>query len=85
MNKTEYMVFWIGMDGYCDALPFTDLTLALNKAHDLRNEGMQFVTMAAENVNQVGKMGVDTIKNGILPDGQEYVYKTGRDRGRDPR
>jgi len=58
---------------------------ALDFCQTVRNGGARFVTMASENPNQVGKMGVDTIKDGILPDGLEYVYKTGRDRGRDPR
>ncbi len=64
---------------------FTDLVKALDFTQELRNSGARFITMASENPDQVGKMGVDTIKNGILPDGLEYVYKTGRDRGRETR
>lgn len=76
------MLFWIEDTGYCNALPFDDMSAALTQAQILRGNGFRFVTLAAENPDQIGKLGVDTIKDGILPDGLEYVYKTGRDRGR---
>lgn len=50
-----------------------------------KDPDVRAVTMAAEHSDQVGRMGVDAVKDGVLPDGQEYVWKTGRDRGRDPR
>lgn len=83
--NVKYKVYFTDNTGTSQGLEFDDLVKALDFCQTVRNGGGRFVTMASENSDQVGKMGVDTIKNGILPDGQEYVYKTGRDRGRDPR
>lgn len=74
------------LGGYPGAVEIDDLGEALRLMEELRKiPGYRAVTFCSENADQVGKPGVDTIKNGILPDGQEYVYKTGRDRGREPR
>lgn len=72
--------------GYPGAEQSTDMGYALRRMEELRKcEGYSAVTFCSENVDQVGKAGVDAVVNGMLPDGLEYVYKTGRDRGRDPR
>jgi hypothetical protein len=34
--------------------------------------------MVGENSNQVGKMGVDSVENGKLPDGETYTWKMRR-------
>ena len=80
MNQTSYMVYWTLIEAY--SKEFDDMGEALSYMQELRNSGRRHVTMSAENTNQVGKMGADSVENGVLPDGQEYVYKTGRDRGR---
>lgn len=51
------------------------LNQALEYTEGFRKVGMAFVTMVCEDPNQIGKPGVDSIKDGILPDGLEYVYK----------
>lgn len=62
------------------------MTEAMQTMEELRKEpDRSAIVLSAEHAEQVGKMGFDVITNGVLPDGQEYVYKTGRDRGRDPR
>lgn len=47
---------------------------ALKKTQELRNSGATFVTMVCENPNQVGAMGVDAVKDGLLPDGTKYTW-----------
>ena len=86
MNKTIYTVYWLEhkngvlTSGFMQGI---DLGAVLKLAEALRNkEGVHGVTMASENVDQVGKMGVDAVVDGVLPNGLAYIYKTGRDRGR---
>jgi hypothetical protein len=48
---------------------------ALTRANHMRTIGMSYVAMVGENPNQVGKMGVDSVENGKLPNGEEYTWK----------
>ena len=50
------------------------LSEALQYTEGFRKLGMTFVTMVAEDPNQVGKPGVDSIVNGICPDGVKYDW-----------
>lgn len=55
------------------------LTRALDIVKEKRNAGYSFVTMVAEDPNQVGKPGVDAVVDGKTPDGQAYEWsKAGR-------
>jgi hypothetical protein len=85
MNQTKYTIYWT-LEG-CPGREVTfDLKLALDIMNNYRKcPGYSAIVMASENVDQIGQMGVDAVKDGVLPDGQEYVYKTGRDRGRESR
>ncbi len=47
---------------------------ALSATELFRSKGMRFVTMTGENPNQVGKMGVDAVVDGRLPDGSNYTW-----------
>ena len=85
MNQATYIVYWTMSNGQPASAEHTEVQSALRHAELHRRQGMRFVTICAENADQVGTMGVDAVADGVLPDGQEYVYKTGRDRGRDPR
>lgn len=51
-----------------------ELNEALRHAEGFRKLGMIFVTMVSENVDSVGKSGVDTVAGGKLPDGTEYGW-----------
>jgi len=82
MNNTRHKVYFTDSTNTSQGLEFTDIVKALAFTQEIRNNGARFVTMASESSDQVGKMGVDAVVDGILPDGLEYVYKTGRDRGR---
>lgn len=82
MQTTQYTVYWMD-NNRPSAQETSDMGEAMRLMEMLRKDpDVRAVVMAAENSNQVGNMGVDTVKDGILPDGQDYVYKTGRDRGR---
>ena len=83
--NTQYTIYWT-LGGYPGSLVTEDLGHALRTMEGMRQApGYSAVTFCSENADQVGKTGVDTVKNGVLPDGKDYVYKTGRDRGREPR
>ena len=61
------------------ALQFVDLGKAMNFLEEKRKEAsldndISAITMCAEDINQVGKMGVASIENGLTPDGEEYTW-----------
>lgn len=74
MNETEYVVFWISHGGSSHHQKHLELTVALAHAESLRKQGFRFVTMCAENADQVGKMGVDSVEDGKTPDGIDYTW-----------
>lgn len=80
VNEISYMVYWTHEAPYSKEV--FEMSEALVLMEHLRLAGRRHVTLSSENANQVGKMGVDSVENGVLPDGQDYIYKTGRDRGR---
>ncbi len=82
---TKYTIYWTA-DDEPQIKRTEDMSFALSWMEYLRKQP-QFsdVAWCSANTDQVGGLGVDTVKDGKLPDGQDYVYKTGRDRGRDPR
>ena len=71
-----YKVYYTRWDGEVSAFTYGEdhMKEALNKSQELRNSGATFVTMVCENPNQVGKMGVDAVKDGVLPDGTPYTW-----------
>lgn len=56
----------------------TEMSEALTFSQKVRNMGASFVTMACENTNSVGVMGVDAVKDGKLPNGEDYTWKKRR-------
>lgn len=54
------------------------LTGALSSSETFRKRGMIFVTTVSENIDMVGKSGVDSIENGLCPDGVEYSWRKRR-------
>ena len=79
MNKTEYIVYWTDIPGGAHAsTPIAVMTEALALAQKMRNSGMRFVTMASESVENVGKMGVDSVVDGKCPDGGDFLGRTSR-------
>jgi hypothetical protein len=53
---------------------YEQLTEALKWSHTIRKQGFKFVTMVSENPDSVGESGVDSIENGLCPDGVEYTW-----------
>jgi len=83
-----HMVYWtVWSDGEATALQkdfdnsqlkqALDFCKSLRKRIDL-GEPLGFVTMATEDPNMVGKMGVDSIVDGMCPDGVPYTWKKRR-------
>jgi hypothetical protein len=80
MSKTEYMVYWTN-DGNDTARSgwFDDMTKALNFMQFLREKpDNKFVSMASECADNVGKIGVDSVVDGVCPDGEAFLGRTSR-------
>ena len=73
-----FKVYWTDKDGKPDAEEFSDLTQALKVSHSLRNDGFEHVVLSSQVTNSVGKPGVDSIIDGVLPDGNIYEWKMRR-------
>jgi len=73
-----YKIYWTAKNGEVMSLFKTELKEALDYSRYARESGGTFVCMVSENPNSVGKSGVDEIKEGVLPDGNEYSWKKRR-------
>ena len=73
-----YKVYWTAPDGAACSEDYAEMTAALTQANYLRGIGRAYVAMVGENPNQVGKMGVDAVKDGKLPSGEAYTWKMRR-------
>jgi hypothetical protein len=74
MDKTVFKVYWTMTNGQANSQDCVNLRQALSCVELHRRQGMGFVTMVCENVEQVGENGVDEVKDGILPDGEAYTW-----------
>ncbi len=71
------MVYWTEAHVGARSQHFTMAQMgeALSFMNDLRTkDGVQFVTFVSQNEAQVGKAGVDSVKDGKTPDGQDYTW-----------
>lgn len=73
-----YKVYYTGSDNKPYANEFNDMGDALKHTQYLREADMRYVVMSAENPNSVGKPGVDSVIDGVLPDGNIYEWKMRR-------
>ena len=73
-----YKVYWTAPDGSACSEDYIEMIKALTQANHLRTIGCSYVAMVSENPNQVGKMGVDAVTEGKLPDGTDYTWKKRR-------
>jgi hypothetical protein len=78
MNKTEYMVYWTEPDGTSLAEKLDEMVPALNFMQSLRKDGARFVTLSTETVDNVGKLGVDSLTGDTCPDGKPFLGRTSR-------
>lgn len=74
MSNTTFTIYWtIGEYPYSSKT--NDMVEAMQQMEAMRKcPGYSAITFCSENTDQVGKMGVDAVVNGVLPDGEEYVY-----------
>ena len=70
-----YKVYWTAPNGAACSKDYLDMVEALTEANHLRTVGRAYVTMVSENPNQVGAMGVDSVEDGKLPNGDAYTWK----------
>jgi hypothetical protein len=77
-ERKLYKVYWTAPDGAACSEDFVEMIDALTQANHLRTIGRAYVVMASENPNQVGKMGVDSVEDGHLPNGDGYTWKMRR-------
>jgi len=73
-----YKVYWTAEDGQARSEDYVRMTEALTRANHMRTVGMAYVAMVSENPNQVGKMGVNSVEDGKLPNGEDYTWKKRR-------
>lgn len=74
-----YKVYYTNENGEARAYNEATLEAALATASGLRNQTRySFVTMVSENPDSVGKPGVDSVIDGVLPDGNIYEWKMRR-------
>jgi len=69
-----YRVYWTASDGQACSQDYAEMVDALTQANHLRNIGRAYVAMVGDNPNQVGRMGVDSVEDGKLPNGDDYVW-----------
>ena len=73
-----YKVYWTDPNGAACSKDYTEMVEALTQANHLRTIGRTYVAMVGELPNQVGAMGVDSVENGQLPNGENYTWKKRR-------
>ena len=79
-----FKIYWTRADGVPQSEDEELLTDALRTVKEKRDAGHAFVTMVAEDPNQVGKPGVDAVAEGKTPDGHVYDWSKA-DRAGKPR
>ena len=79
MNKTEYVVYWTNVIFGPASGGFDNMGNALAFMQELRKDpDNKFIAMASEMVENVGKMGVDSIVDNTCPDGSPFLGRTSR-------
>ncbi len=74
-----FKIYWTDAQGAAHSHDEEALTAALALVKARRDAGHRFVTMVAEDPQQVGKPGVDAVVDGKTPDGADYDWsKAGR-------
>lgn len=73
------VVYWLDQGRRCPPPMYKsfdkdELTDALNFSEELRKAGYRHVTISCEADGNVGKPGVDSVKDGKTPDGQPYDW-----------
>jgi hypothetical protein len=69
-----YKVYWTDDTNTSKGIYTSTLQGALRISEEKRKAGCTFVTMVSEDPNVVGPQGVDSVENGMLPDGNKYSW-----------
>lgn len=74
------VVFWLDENRATHHTEFDSKLIgdAIKYCETQRNKGYHHVTISSELSSSVGKPGVDTVANGMTPDGVEYSWKKRR-------
>jgi len=85
MSNTKYTIYWT-VDHEPQFKHTHDMSFAMSWMEYLRRDPkFSAITFCSENTDQVGKSGVDTIIDGVLPDGEDYTWskahRAGAERG----
>lgn len=73
-----FRIYYSDVHGIPHAVDCSEIAAALATANEKRSQGFEFVTLASVNSEQVGKMGVDSVENGRLPNGSNYTWRMRR-------
>lgn len=74
-----FKIYWTDENNQAHGQETAELAQALQITKDKRDAGYSFVTLVSENLQHVGKQGVDSVVGGKTPDGQAYDWsKAGR-------
>lgn len=82
----SYVVYWLQRESQespqlvprCRVFGALELTGALQFCELLRGNDALHVSLSSEDPNSVGKLGVDSVKDGKTPDGHDYTWKKRR-------
>jgi hypothetical protein len=69
-----FRVYITGKDNLPYSFDYNDMGEALKATQDFRKDGYEFVSLCSENPNCTSLSGVDSVKSGILPNGEKYDY-----------
>jgi len=69
-----YKIYWTDLENQSHGIYTNNLACALRIAKEKRRAGFSFVSLTSENPDSVGQPGVDSIKDGVLPDGENYTW-----------
>ncbi len=69
------VLYWIDQDLPCSLMyKDSDLTVVLNEAKRLRTNQKKHVCISSEPENCTTLMGVDSIEDGLTPEGEKYGW-----------
>jgi len=69
-----YKIYWTDFTNTPQGIYTNSLTGALRISEEKRRAGFSFVAIVSENPDSVGKAGVDSVEDGVLPDGEDYTW-----------
>ena len=71
---TMFKVYWTEDFDKAYSANFDNLSDALRATETLRKKNLKFVTMVSEDTGNIGKPGVDSVRDGKCPDGVAYSW-----------